>query len=150
MQAFPHLYTVNAVAGDRGDVILDGEGLPVLRSASPPEFDGPGGRWSPESLLVASVADCLILTFRALARAARFEYSRIHCQAAGTLDRVDRVTRFTAIALRATLEIPGGASSDEARRLLLKAEEHCLISNSLSAVTTLDVEIVAMPEAVGA
>lgn len=150
MQAFPHLYTVNAVAGDRGDVILDGEGLPVLRSASPPEFDGPGGRWSPESLLVASVADCLILTFRALARAARFEYSRIHCQATGTLDRVDRVTRFTAIALNARLEIPGGASSDEARRLLLKAEEHCLISNSLSAVTTLDVEIVAMPEAVGA
>ena len=35
--------------------------------AVPQEFRGPGGRWSPESLLVASTATCYAVTFAALA-----------------------------------------------------------------------------------
>jgi organic hydroperoxide reductase OsmC/OhrA len=31
------------------------------------QLGGPGGQWSPETLLVAAAAECFILTFRAVA-----------------------------------------------------------------------------------
>ena len=65
MEPFPHRYRVKGRGQVTGDVELSADGLTTLRSASPAEFDGPGGRWSPETLLVGAVADCFILTFRA-------------------------------------------------------------------------------------
>jgi organic hydroperoxide reductase OsmC/OhrA len=69
MQPFPHQYVVAAHGSALGEVELHADQLSPIRSASPAEFDGPGDRWSPETLLVAAVGDCLILTFRAVARA---------------------------------------------------------------------------------
>ena len=55
MQALPHRYLVKGTGGITGDVELTAERLTVLRSASPAEFDGPGDRWSPETLLVGAL-----------------------------------------------------------------------------------------------
>lgn len=52
-------------------------GLPDLETARPPEFDGPGGVWSPEALLVASNANCFILAFRGVSKAAKFEWEQV-------------------------------------------------------------------------
>ena len=143
MQAFPHHYTVAAQGPSSGDIDLKADGLPTLRSASPIPFDGPGDRWSPETLLVAAVGDCLILTFRAVARASGFVWNSLECDVTGTLDRVDRMTRFVAFDIRARLHVPSGTDPNRARQLLEKAERSCLISNSLSAqvhlVPTIDV-----------
>ena len=45
--------------------------------------------------------------------------------------RVDRVTQFTALEVRARLRVPSGANGEQVRRLLTKAEETCLVTNSL-------------------
>ena len=45
-----------------------------MHSSAPVEFDGPGDRWSPETLLIAAIADCFILTFRAIACATRMDW----------------------------------------------------------------------------
>jgi peroxiredoxin-like protein len=132
-QALPHHYQVTAAAGATADVTVASTGLPTLLTAAPAEFGGPGDRWSPETLLVAAVANCFILTFRAIARASKLEWTSLACTAEGTLDRVDGVTRFTTIHLRAELVVPPGASDSLARRLLEKSEAGCLITNSLSA-----------------
>ena len=68
MHPFPHHYSVAAKADTQGDVALEGERLPPIASAPPTEFGGPGDRWSPETLFVAAVADCFVLTFRGIAR----------------------------------------------------------------------------------
>jgi organic hydroperoxide reductase OsmC/OhrA len=57
MHPFPHHYVVTATARPSGDVPLAAEGLRIIESAMPKEFDGPGNQWSPESLLAAAVAD---------------------------------------------------------------------------------------------
>jgi organic hydroperoxide reductase OsmC/OhrA len=132
MQAFPHRYTVEAGGSGTGDVELKADGLPTLRSASPIPFDGPGDRWSPETLLVAAVGDCLILTFRAVARASGFAWTSLECDVTGTLDRIERTTRFVGFDVRARLHVPSGTDPDRARQVLEKAERSCLISNSLS------------------
>jgi len=132
MQAFPHHYTVEASGSGTGDVELKGDGLPTLRSVSPIPFDGPGDRWSPETLLVAAVGDCLILTFRAVARASGFPWTSLECVVTGTLDRIGRTTRFVGFDVRARLHVPPGTDPDRAREMLDKAERSCLISNSLN------------------
>ncbi len=121
--------------------MLDSPGAPQLPSAPPVEFDGPGDQWSPESLLTASVADCVVLTFNAIARASRLEWNEIECQVDGTLDRVDRVSRFTHFDIQARLLIPTGADAAKAKLLLEKAEKNCLISNSLNAEISMAVSV---------
>src|SRR3954469_21201660 len=137
MQPFPHHYRATAHGLATDDVELRGERLPVLRSAPPVEFDGPGDRWSPETLVTAAVADCLILTFRAVARASRLAWTSLECDVAGTLDRVGRTAQFTAFEIHAHLTVPAGTDPDAARRALDKAEQNCLIANSLKAAVHL-------------
>lgn len=141
MQDFPHHYRVAASAGAEDDVILRADGLPEIATAAPAEFGGPGDRWSPESLLVAAVGDCFVLGFRAIARASKLEWAAIHCDVTGVLDRVERQLRFTELQVRASLTVPEGTDTTKADRLLHKAEETCLITNSLSATVTLTTDV---------
>lgn len=152
MQEFPHQYTVRAAGAVKGDVDLIAERLPTLQSASPAEFDGPGDRWSPETFLVGAVADCFILTFRAIARASKLSWASLRCHVTGTLDRIDHVTQFTQFEVHARLKVPLGSDPTRARRALEKAEQHCLISNSLKGSIHLvaEIEIVGEPVAAAA
>jgi organic hydroperoxide reductase OsmC/OhrA len=125
-----------------GEVRLGADGLPDLASMPPPEFDGPGGYWSPETLLVAAVADCFTLSFRSIARASRLEWRELTAEVNGVLERSDGVARFTRFDTHAELVVPAGTDPARARSLLEKAEKICLISNSLSAVRHLECEVI--------
>lgn len=150
MKNFPHEYAITAVGSPDGDLELRADQLPVLHSAPPPEFGGPGDRWSPETLLVAAVADCFVLTFRGVARALELPWISLHCEASGSLDRVERVPQFTRFRLRVHLSVVEGTSQELARRALEKAEHGCLITNSLKGTTELEtaVETVSVPQLV--
>ncbi len=142
MQDLPHHYHVNASAEVDGNVTLKADDLPQLVTASPAEFGGPGDQWSPETLLVGAIADCFILTFRAIARASKLEWTRLECSAEGVLERVERVTRFTTVTVRASLTVPADTDRDKAERLLEKSEEVCLITRSMLAESHLEAEII--------
>ena len=142
MQDLPHHYHVSASAATTGNIMLKADDLPQLVTAPPAEFGGPGDQWSPETLLVGAVADCFILTFRAIARASKLEWTNLECSAEGVLERVERVTRFTAFTVNAKLTVPAGTDADKAQRLLEKAEEACLITRSLLAESHLEAEVI--------
>ena len=141
MQNLPHHYTVTATANTEDNVRLSSTGLVDLESAPPVEFGGPGDLWSPETLLAAAVADCFILSFRAVARASKLEWESLTCDVDATLDKVEKATRFTELTQRVTLTVPAGTDEAKAMRLLEKAEHICLITNSLNAETHLEAEI---------
>jgi organic hydroperoxide reductase OsmC/OhrA len=132
MHPFPHQYRVAARAEPGGDVSVTAKDLPALATNAPIEFDGPGGRWSPEALLTAAVADCFVLSFRAIARASKLAWNGLEVEAEGTLDRIEGVSRFTRFEVTARLKVPPGTDSARAQKLLEKAEAICLITNSLS------------------
>lgn len=145
MDNYPHQYRAKAQAGSFGAVEISSDGLEPLSSMPPLQFGGPGDRWSPETMLVAAVADCYILTFRAIATASRLDWLDLSCAAEGILDRVDHVTRFTRFNLKAHLRVPAGTDEHKARRLLEKAESVCLISSSLTAEKHLDIDLEVAP-----
>ena len=84
MHPFPHRYLVSSTAAPQDDIVLTSPGIPSLPTVTPPEFGGPGGLWSPETLLVAAVADCYLLTFRGIARASRMPWVSVSLTCEGT------------------------------------------------------------------
>jgi organic hydroperoxide reductase OsmC/OhrA len=141
MQDLPHHYRVEARTGPAGDVALRSAGLQDLASQPPAEFGGPGDRWSPETLLLAAVADCYALSFRVLAANSKLGFRDLTCRAGGKVDRADGKIRFTEIALAVEVVLAEGASPDRAQRLLERAKDVCIVSNSLSVPVTLDARI---------
>ncbi|MDH3451709.1 MAG: OsmC family protein [Gammaproteobacteria bacterium] len=62
----------------------------------------------------------------------------MRCEVDGVLERQDGTTKFTEFRIRATLDVPRDTNQERAHRLLTKAEQACLITNSLSGTTHLD------------
>jgi len=145
MQPFPHRYAASTSLTPDGLIMVESAGLPDLPTAAPAEFDGPGDQWSPESLVVAAVVDCFALTFRGIARASSLTWLALTCEVEGTVDRIDRVTKFTAFTMHARLQVPAGTNEEKARRLLAKAEETCLVTRSLTAQVHLEMEVNVSP-----
>ena len=70
---------------------------------------------------MAAVADCFILTFRAIAGVSKLPWSSVTCEATGTVDRIERVAQFTQFQVRAHPIVPHGTNQD-AQRALVRAE----------------------------
>lgn len=142
MHPFPHHYNVQAVVRSDGDVPLSADGLRIIESAPPKEFDGPGNQWSPEGLLTAAVVDCFALNFRAIAKASKFAWTHLDAQTRGTLDRAEGKMLFTRFDTHARLQVPEGTDVERAKKLLEKAELTCLVANSLHSERHLTLEVI--------
>ena len=133
MKQLPHTYTINVVGQPDALPSVLSTDLPMMTMAPPKEFDGPGDKWSPEELLMASLSSCFILSFKAIARASKLEWEDLQCESSGILDKVERKVQFTQVFTKAILLIADKNDIEKADRLLRKAEETCFISNSLSS-----------------
>ena len=146
MQAMPHQYHVNANAKRDDNLVVSVTHLPDLTMAAPQQFGGPGDKWSPEDMLMASISSCFILSFKAIARASKFDWVSIECHSQGTLDRVDGVTQFTKVVTDVTLMIPETENKQNAEKLLHKADKICLVAISLHTEIELKInEIRSVP-----
>ena len=132
MQPFPHHYRAQARATGNGCVLVGAEGLPEIETHAPPEFGGPEGYWSPEALLIAAIADCYILSFRAAARASSLPWLSLAVDVEGVLEKSDGMTHFTRFTLSPRLAIAPGTSESLAGAVLRSAKRACLVTNSLT------------------
>jgi organic hydroperoxide reductase OsmC/OhrA len=98
--------------------------------------------WSPETLLCAAVADCFILTFRAIARVAKLNWFHLECRVEGVLERVEHTSQFTQFKTFARLTVPEGTDLARARDSLARAEHGCLVANSLRGERKLESEVI--------
>lgn len=139
-----HNYQVQIVSTGARSGVLESEEdrLPSLYVASPPEFGGPEGVWSPEHLFVAAVAACLMTTFRAIAELSKLEVIEYTDEAVGHLQRGDdRLYSIDRVTLRPKVVIGSHVDLEKARRLMRKAEETCLVSRSVSSEIVLDAQV---------
>lgn len=120
-----------------------GDAVPVLEVSAPPEFSGDPGMWTPEHLLVAATASCLMTTFLALAEISRLPVTSYQSRALGRLEKVPgEGHRFTEITLLPEIGV-AGEDLERARKILAKAEKSCFISNSLRATVQIEPRFVA-------
>ena len=114
------------------------EGKPDIQVATPPEFKGHEGIWSPEDLYVASANICLMTTFLAVAERAGLTFTSYHCEAEGRLELVEGKFQVTVITLRPQIALQSGSDAAKAKELIEKAEANCLISNSMKTRIALE------------
>lgn len=113
-------------------------GKPPVEVATPPEFKGHEGIWSPEDLYVASVNSCIMTTFLAFAGRAGLAFEGYESEAEGALEFVDDRLVFTKIVVRPRVTLRPGADRKQAEEILHKAEKNCLVSNSLRTEVILE------------
>lgn len=142
MHPYPHVYEAAARGEPAGVVPVTTPSAPEVATTPPPQFDGPEGYWSPETMLVAALANCFIFTFRAVSRGSRFEWLRLECKVVGVLEKVDGVTQFSKFETHATLTVAPGADAAKAAQLLEKSEHACLVANSVRGARTLNAQVV--------
>jgi organic hydroperoxide reductase OsmC/OhrA len=115
------------------------DNLPMLDVASPPQFGGPEGVWSPEHLFVAALASCLMTTFRAMAEASKIEVLEYSDSATGSLVQDEtRKYAFDTVTLRPRVVVADPSHIDRTLRILHRAETVCLISRSVASEILLD------------
>jgi organic hydroperoxide reductase OsmC/OhrA len=138
---FPHHYDVHLFAGNEG-AILAAANRPEIVGGAPPEFDGRAEWWSPEHLLLSSVALCLMTTFQAFAERARLHVAGYESRVEGVLDKTPAGLGFTAIRLAVDLHV---AEEDRARaeQLLQSAKRHCIVANALKPAVELQIVVKA-------
>lgn len=103
-----------------------------IEVATPPQFDGGvEGIWSPEHLFVSSVSSCFMTTFVAIAEYSKLSFEDLKVQASGKLDKEDRKFVVSEITLKPELTIENEKFVEKANRIMEKAEEACLITQSI-------------------
>ena len=145
MASLPHTYIANTTGTPDTHLVSTLENGLTLEVAAPANFGGPGDTWTPEEMLLGSLAHCLALTFKAIARSARLEWVEIHCQSQGELDKTDGGVKFTRVETRARLVLPDGGDREKAEKLLQKTEDNCFISNTLNCDKQFSFDLVIQP-----
>ena len=112
---------------------MDAEGKPPVEVATPPEFKGHPGIWSPEDLFVESVNVCTMVTFAGISRRRGVKFLGYRCRARGVLEMVDGAFKFTQITLEPVVTVAEEADVEPVRETLREAEAKCLIANSITA-----------------
>ncbi|HWP56887.1 MAG TPA: OsmC family protein [Candidatus Acidoferrales bacterium] len=139
---FPLYYThqLTWTEGKKGR--LSGTDLPALEVATPPEFDGAPGFWSPEQLFVASANACVMATFIAIAANSKLVFKAYTSSATGKLEKVPSGGfQITEIVIKARIAIGQAKDKERAERVLIKAEENCLVSRSMKSRVIVEPEI---------
>ncbi len=111
---------------------VDMKGKPSIRGTSAPAFRGDPALPNPEDLLVASISACHFLSYVALCARGGVNVIAYEDDAHGTMDKVDRVVRFTEVVLRPRVTIAPGSDPERALALHERAHAICFIANSVN------------------
>lgn len=138
-----HYYntTVKWTEGRKGELIEPT--MPTIEVATPPEFPkGVPNTWSPEHLYVASANICLMTTFLAIAENSKLDFKTFECDGVGKLEKVDGRFMISEIVLKPKVVVAEEKDIERAQRIVEKAENHCLISNSMKTEIKLEMNVV--------
>jgi len=112
------------------------------------ELGGLQGRWTPEQLLLCSLAGCFTTTFHDVARSAKFEYTDLEVEIEGIVRRT-RATgcNFNEILIRPRLKVHSEDQIEAGLTLLRRTKSVCMISRAITVPQTLEptVECVKVP-----
>ena len=135
-------YSVQASPLPRRRVRLTSAGKPPLEAATPPEFrGGTPGMWSPEDLLVASVASCFAVTLDSIAAHRTIPLGEVAIEGVGHVTRrAEGRIGFVVIELRVELTVEP-EFEHAAERAALAAKQSCLVGHALDVPIELELRI---------
>ncbi len=121
--------------------LLSSSGKPDIEVATPPEFRGHPGIWTPEDLFIASVNSCIMSTFLYYAQKDGVELLSYESEAEGTLEKIESKFMFSEIKVRPKIYIITKDQVEKIKEIISLSEKNCLISNSIASKITVYPEI---------
>jgi organic hydroperoxide reductase OsmC/OhrA len=99
--------------------------------AIPPEFEGPGGGYSPEDFYALAITNCFVATFKVFAEKSKITFDALRIEGLLTVDRNEAGHPWLKkMDLQVKLSAKGG-DQERIGRLLTKASQSCLVANSI-------------------
>ena len=140
---FVYINSIKWEGEKKGMVFSDNK--PSFEVATPPEFKGHPGIWSPEDLLVASVNACIMTTFLYYAEKHKLEFISYKSDAEGILENVENKFMFSEIKIKPLIVIKQDSDINRTKNLIELSEKNCLISNSIRSQVKVTHEINVSP-----
>jgi peroxiredoxin-like protein len=110
--------------------------------ATPPEFPkGEANVWSPEHYFVAAINGCLMTTFLAVAENFKLNFIDFESDAEGKLEMIDRKFMMSEVVLKPIVTVSSEDDVELAKKVIEKAENACLISNSVISKIKLEITV---------
>ena len=113
--------------------VLSSLDKPDIEIATPPEFKGHPGIWTPEDLFVSSVNSCIMTTFLYYAEKEGIEFLSYESQAEGVLEMTDGRLVFSEIRIKPQISVQSPGDVEKIKSLINLSEKTCLISNSIKS-----------------
>ena len=147
-------WTGNTGAGTSGyqaferSVDVSADGKPTIPGSADPVFRGARDRWSPEELLVASLAQCHILWYLVLCAREGIIITDYVDHPTGTLvETADGGGHFEAVSLFPHVTITTPEKMDRAIALHERAHALCYVANSVNFPVRTEPTVVSAAEA---
>ncbi|MEZ5211498.1 OsmC family protein [Gordonia sp. (in: high G+C Gram-positive bacteria)] len=139
-----HRYALTATwLGNRGSgtsgyrdydrtVRLESAGRPDLVVSADPSFRGDAGRWNPEDMLLAALAECHLLSYLHACVARGVVVTSYTDDATAVMRTEGNGGRFTSATLRPRVVVAEESMIDDALAAHDDAHEWCFIANSVN------------------
>ncbi len=98
--------------------------------AIPPEFNGPGGGFSPEDLFAQALTNCLIATFKVYAENSKLTFEDLKVSTTLSVDQIE-TRKVIMKKCHFIVTIAGASSPEKAQLLIKKSFESGFILNSV-------------------
>jgi uncharacterized OsmC-like protein len=108
--------------------------------AIPPEFDGPGGGYSPEDFYALALLNCFVATFKVIAEKSRLHFESIEGDGVLQVDRNESGFPWMK-SFQMKFTLLGALDLERAKRLLEKTSQSCLILNSVKTEKIFQFEV---------
>ena len=128
-KSWRYVNTVNWTGARMG--VLAADGKPDINVATPPDFGGHEGIWSPEDLFVAAVNCCIMTTFLYYGAKEHVELISYSSTGEGALEHGDDGLGFTLVRVKPEVVVASESDHKGAGRAIQRAEDTCLVSKSL-------------------
>ena len=134
-------FTVTLNADEGRDAEMHSGAKSRIRIDFPAEFGGDSAAWCPEGLLAASVAACLMTTFRYHLKRKKGTCRTYMSAATATLGKTAAGLRITEVEVSTVIGVEGAQNCRAVRQAAALAENHCAISHSLDCPVRVTWEI---------
>jgi len=114
------------------DMLVEPEGKPPIAGSSARRFRGDDSRYNPEDLMLASLAECHILTYLTQSALAGIRVMSMEVEASGVIATIEGKTRFREATIRCRTRVEKADDIERAVHLHEKAHAECFMSNSVN------------------
>ena len=106
----------------------------------PKEMDGPGIGTNPDEMLLGAASTCYIITLAAMLERSNIAKERLDMESTAIVDVTDGVFTYKKIIHKPTIIVSNTKDLNVAKRLVVKAEQTCMISKALRGNVEIEVD----------